>query len=160
LMRNAYPEGYNCHRSRLNWTLLISVVGRIKENLSDDEQIVLFGVPWAQIDSIGGWPRGFPSVAYELGRLVDEDPEYAVECLRAVVDARRRGICWRGCRAHVRNMRLGRREGNAVALTVALSRAVDAYQTQYPATTRQQIEAAVEMLLVAVRMPDNAEAPP
>ena len=159
--RSLCPEELKCARSRLNWTLCVTACGLAKTTLTPDEQTILFGVPWEQIGSHNGgaFPRGWPSVAYELGRLVDMDKEYAVECLRGLVDARRRGVSWGGCRAVLRTMRLGRRDGSSVSLLIALSRTVDAYRRQFPATTDRQIVASCESLLDTVRTGSEQEIP-
>lgn len=151
-MGGVVPDSCRCTRSRVNWTLLVTVVGIAQRQLDDDERLVLWGATEDDLRRGAPWPRGWQLAAYEIGRLVDGyDDKDAAEFLRVAVDARRRGLSWRDIRAHFREQRLGRREGSAVSLLLILSRAVDEYRSQYPATTRRQIVAAVEGLLDDVR---------
>jgi hypothetical protein len=56
----------------------------------------------------------------------------------------------RRIRSHFRSLRLGERQGNAIALWIELSRTIDAYLARFPATTKQMIVGAVESLLEVV----------
>lgn len=159
-MRGLTPDSCRSSRSRLNWTLLVSVVGIARQHLDDDERLVLWGATEDELRRGAPWPKGWQLAAYEIGRLVDEhadDHTAGARFLGAAVDARRRGVSWRDIRAHFREQRLGKRSGDSVSLLLTLARAVDEYRSQYPATTRRQIVAAVEGLLASVR-DDEQEA--
>jgi hypothetical protein len=133
-------------------------------DLPDDEQRVVFGFTQAEImagKGPGKFPPGWQTAAEEIGRFlvsIGADDDTAADYLRVVVQARRDGIGWRRIRSHFRSLRLGERQGNAIALWIELSRTIDAYLARFPATTKQMIVGAVESLLEVVSEESDPEA--
>jgi|688.fasta_scaffold595241_3 hypothetical protein len=144
-----------CQRTKVNEAYRLRATGRAFD-LPDDEQRVLFGSTKSEIWSgkgPGKFPPGWQTAAEEIGRFlvsIAADDDTAADYLRVVVKARRDGISWRGIRSHFRSLRLGERQGNAIALWIELSRTIDAYRSRFPATTDQMIVGAVESLLEVV----------
>jgi hypothetical protein len=119
--------------------------------LSADERTVLLGASDDELRrGTKTFPRGWESVAVEIGRLLSSlgaDDETERGYLLVAVNARRDGASWRTIRSHFRALRLGKRQGNAMALTTELARTIDGYRSRFPATTDQQMIGAVESLL-------------
>lgn len=147
--------GGGCQRTKVNEAYRLRATGRAFD-LPDEEQRILFGFTKTEIWSgkgSGKFPPGWQTAAEEIGRFlvsIEADDDTAAEYLRAAVQARRDGIGWRRIRSHFRSLRLGERKGNAIALWIELSRAIDAYLARFPATTNQMIVGAVESLLEVV----------
>jgi hypothetical protein len=144
-----------CQRTQTNEAYRLRATGRVFD-LPDDEQRVLFGSTKAEIWSgkgPGKFPPGWQTAAEEIGRFlvsIEADDDTAADYLRVAVNARRNRVPWRAIRSHFRSLRLGERQGNAVALWIELSRTIDAYIARFPATTKQMIVGAVESLLEVV----------
>jgi hypothetical protein len=155
--------GSGCQRTQTNEAYRLRATGRVFD-LPDDEQRVVFGFTQAEImagKGPGKFPPGWQTAAEEIGRFlvsIGADDDTAADYLRVVVQARRDGIGWRRIRSHFRSLRLGERQGNAIALWIELSRAIDAYLARFPATTKQMIVGAVESLLEVVSEESDPEA--
>jgi hypothetical protein len=141
-----------CERTKVNEAYRVHSL-RIACTLSDDEQRILLGTTEKELwqgKGSGRFSVGWPSAAVEIGRFLlslGEDESAEAEWLRVAVNARRNGIPWRDIRSHFRALRLGKRQGNAMALTTELARTIDGYRSRFPATTDQQMIGAVESLL-------------
>jgi hypothetical protein len=96
-------------------------------------------------------PPGWETMGESIGRALYAGAVEDEDALRIVLDARARNISFGDIAAHFRKLRLGEKHGNCISLTLALSRALDNYQKQFPATTLQQRIGAVENLLDSVR---------
>jgi hypothetical protein len=144
-----------CQRTKLNEAYRLRATGRAFD-LPDDEQRILFGSTKTEIWSgkgPGKFPPGWQTAAEEIGRFlvsIGADDDTAADYLRVAVNARRTGTPWRAIRSHFRSLRLGERQGDAIALWIELSRTIDAYLDRFPATTKQMIVGAVESLLEVV----------
>ena len=158
--------GSGCQRTKVNEAYRLRATGRAFD-LPDDEQRAVFGFTQAEImagKGPGKFPPGWQTAAEEIGRFlvsIAADDDTAADYLRVVVQARRDGIGWRAIRSHFRSLRLGERQGNAIALWIELSRTIDAYRSRFPATTDQMIVGAVESLLevVSERMDTDTGSP-
>ena len=161
-----FPDS-NCERTKMNQAYRLGAL-RIAFDLPDDEQRILFGFTkteaFAGKARTGKFPKGWGNTADEIGRFLvslagDESAE--AEWLRIAVNARRNGIPWRDIRSHFRALRLGQRQGNAMALTTELARTIDGYRSRFPATTDQQMIGAVESLLevLSERIGDETGSP-
>jgi hypothetical protein len=154
-----------CQRTKMNEAYRLRATGRVFD-LPDDEQRLLFGCTKSEImagKGPGKFPPGWQTAAEEIGRFlvsIGADDDTAAEYLRVVVQARRDGIPWRAVRSHFRSLRLGERQGNAIALWIELSRTIDAYLARFPATTKQMIVGAVESLLEVVCEQTDPESAP
>jgi len=164
---NRIARSSGCQRTKMNEAYRQRATGRAFD-MPDDEQRILLGTTQAEILAGKGPPKfrpGWETAADEIGRLlvsIGADDDTAADYLRVAVQARRDGISWRGIRSHFRSLRLGERRGNAIALWVELSRAIDAYLARFPATTKQMVVGAVESLLEVVSEqtdPEPAEQP-
>jgi hypothetical protein len=126
--------------------------------LTADEQTALFSATADQLRQRGAFPRGWSSVALELGRLLDSiqaDDDTARNYVLVAVNARRNGVPWRDIRSHFRTIRLGQRQGNTLSLTRELAQAIDSYRSRFPSTTDQMVIAAARNLLDAVSESDQ-----
>lgn len=157
----------NCERTKMNQAYRLGALS-IAFDLPDDEQRILFGFTeteaFAAKAGTGKFPKGWGNTADEIGRFLvslagDESAE--AEWLRVAVEARRNGIPWGDIRSHFRALRLGKRQGNALALTTELARTIDGYRSRFPATTDQQMIGAVESLLevLSERIADETGSP-
>jgi len=119
--------------------------------LSAEERAVLLGGSDDELRrGTKTFPRGWDSVAVEIGRLLSSlgaDNETERGYLLVAVNARRDGASWRTIRSHFRAIRLGERAGNAVSLLQELARTIDSYRSRFPATTDTMIAGAVRSLL-------------
>jgi len=162
--RGLSPSDCRCERSQMNNAYRLSATGPALRLLTPEERTVLFGATDDELRRGCTFPRGWDSAALELGRLlhgIDADDEAARRFLLIAVNARRDGVSWRAIRSHFRSLRLGERQGNAIALWIELSRTIDAYRSRFPATTDQMIVGAVESLLevVSERMDPDTGSP-
>jgi len=152
-----------CQRTKVNEAYRLRATGLVFD-LPDDEQRDVLGFTKAEAWSgkgPGKFPPGWKTVAEEIGRFlvsIEADDDTSAEYLRVVVQARRDGIGWRRIRSHFRSLRLGDRRGNAIALWIELSRAIDAYLARFPATTKQMLVGAVESLLEVVSEQTDPES--
>ncbi len=148
---NLIPEGCGSERSRMNVAYRAAANGPAMRLLSADERTVLLGASDDELRrGTKTFPRGWESVAVEIGRLLSSlgaEDETERGYLLVAVNARRDGASWRTIRSHFRALRLGKRQGNAMALTTELARTIDGYRSRFPATTDQQMIGAVESLL-------------
>ncbi len=153
---NLTPDDCRCPRSQLNYAYRLSAIRPALQLLTADEQTALFSATADQLGR-GGFPRGWSSVALELGRLLDTiqaDDETARDLLMLAVTARRDGVSWGAIRSHFRAMRLGKRQGNALSLSRELAR-TDDYRSRFPGTTDQMVIEAARNLLDAVSESDQ-----
>jgi len=150
-----------CERSRTNEAYRAAAMGPALRTLTAGERAVLLGADDEQRRSGAPLPRGWSSAALEIGRLfeqIDADDDAARGYLLVAVNARRDGISWRTIRSHFRILRLGERQGNAVALSIELSRTIDAYLARFPATTKQMLIGAARSLLELVSEQTDPES--
>lgn len=145
------PEG--CLRTKVDWTYGLAFMCAVSDAGeaaalsvygSTDEERMAGKKPFPK-----GWQTAFP----EIGRYIKAGGD-AAKVVEIVADARKRGFKFSDIGAHFRRLRLGDREGNALALTVALSRTLDRYARRFPKTTPEQKRAAVENLLDALDAKD------
>jgi hypothetical protein len=153
ILRAGMPvEG--CDRTRVNWAYRVVAVGLFSD-LPEDEQRAVWGCTAQDIRTgRGHFPPGWDTAAEEMGRLVErEGPDDEQEQAYAdiVVRARRDGRSWADIRSHFRQLRIGRRAGNADALLSELCRTIDEYRTRYPATAAADCVSAVQSLLDIVQ---------
>jgi hypothetical protein len=149
-----------CERSRTNEAYRAAALGPALRLLSAGERAVLLGVDDEQRRSGATLPRGWSSAALEIGRLLercDADDDTTRGYLLVAVNARRDGVSWRAIRSHFRSLRLGERQGTAIALWIELSRTIDAYLARFPATTKQMVVGAARSLLEVVSEESDPE---
>ncbi len=148
---NLIPEGCGSERSRMNVAYRAAANGPAMRLLSADERTVLLGASDDELRrGTKTFPRGWESVAVEIGRLLSSlgaDDETERGYLLVAVNARRDGASWRTIRSHFRALRLGKRQGNAISLTTELARTIDGYRSRFPAMTDTMVAGAVESLL-------------
>jgi hypothetical protein len=157
--------GPGCDRTRANQGYRLWALYSVHDLLTDAEQRDVFGAALHDVRlGRAAMPRGWDSAAVEIGRLLvwsraeGADDDTARGYLQVAVNARRDGVSWRAIRSHFRILRLGERQGNAVALSIELSRTIDAYLARFPATTKQMLVGAVESLLEVVSEQNDAES--
>jgi hypothetical protein len=139
-------------RSQLAKVNEYNVTGLVDDLLSPDDQRVLWGASSAEMmaGSGGGYRRGYSTFAIEFGRWVDAaepTPEAIREHLQEVASGIRAGrISFGDAAAHYRKNRLGAKAGGARPLAKHLARALDSYLSRFPATDKQTIRDAVQIL--------------
>jgi hypothetical protein len=139
------PEGGT--RTKINFVFTLNIQGPWQE-ADPDTQRAIMGCTEADMRAgVGKYPRGWKTVAVEVGRFMEATGADAADVLQMLADARKRGVPWADIADHYRRLRLGDREGNAWALTKALARTLDEYRRRFTKTTPEQTRAAVESLL-------------
>ena len=122
----------------------------------EEEQIAVLGKRWNQC--IHHFPKGSVTAATEIGRYMEwccatKDNERTV--YQQVVTARREGHAWTHIKGWYRQRRLGKKEGNAISLTLELCRTIDDYKRRFPCTTQQMMESAIQTAFDAVSQVDE-----
>jgi hypothetical protein len=138
------------------WQTAAEEIGRFLVSIGADDDTVAAAETMRLLEPIGSSKNlPLPSTESQCRPLASLP---AADYLRVVVQARRDGIGWRRIRSHFRSLRLGERQGNAIALWIELSRTIDAYLARFPATTKQMVVGAVESLLEVVSEESDPEA--
>lgn len=152
------PDGIQSTRGKINHMFFVSFIGGLK-TATPDIQFRVIGCHWQDVrNGTHNLPNGFPTTATEIGRWLANQPdeaEAAQAALLTVANARDENIPWRDIRAHFRTMRLGEREGNAVALTKHLAHAFDDYLRMFPGTAHSAQVAGIRDLLEIVELSAN-----
>ncbi len=107
----------------------------------------IFGATREELkNGVKNMPAGWETEGESIGRAIVAGAIDGKDALEIVLKAREDRIPAGQIVAHFRKIRLGEKSGNAFSLTMALARALDRYQSQFPATTEKQRLAAIQNL--------------
>ena len=145
-LRGLLPEGG--HRTLVNHIFMQDVLQLI---IGADESVqrTVWGCVKSEIASgTANFPRGWKTFAPEIGRYLSiADDDEKQNALNVIVDARQRGLSWSDIGAHFRTCRLGEREGNPGALSLAINRAINDFKKRFPKTSEDDIFECLQHVL-------------
>ena len=129
-----------CLRTKVNEVFMFELLGLV-EDATEDVQRIVWGCTKSEIASgTANFPRGWKTFAPEIGRYLSiADDDEKQNSLNVIVDARQRGLSWSDIGAHFRTCRLGEREGNPGALSLAINRAINDFKKRFPKTSEDDI---------------------
>ena len=143
LPTNLKAEG--CTRTQMDDLRSSRIMVHVGDKCDEETQRLVLGTNVQSLRAgTAKTSKGFPTMAREAMRWTDKAGVDISETVSVIANARREAFSYADIRAHFRNLRLGKREGDEQSLALAIRRTVLEYRQRFPLTTTEQVQAALE----------------